>query len=85
MFFRTSVTEIDKGLFPEAKRMYMPYLTDSTGKFIGKAKINEQSKTITFPSGARTTFGYLSTDKDADALTTPTGHLKRCEFREHLS
>ena len=47
--------------------MYMPYLTDSTGKFIGKAKINEQSKTITFPSGARTSFGYLATDRDADS------------------
>lgn len=45
----------------------MPYLTDITGKFIGKSKINEQQKTITFPSGARTTFSYLSTDKDADA------------------
>lgn len=47
--------------------MYTPYLVDSNGKFIGQAKINEQQKTITFPSGARTTFSYLSNDKDADA------------------
>ena len=47
--------------------MYTPYLVDGNGKFIGQAKINEQQKTITFPSGARTTFSYLSNDKDADA------------------
>lgn len=67
VFFRTTSTEIEKGLFLEAKRMYMPYLTDINGKFIGQAKINEQQKTITFPSGARTTFSYLATDRDADA------------------
>lgn len=67
VFFRSTVTEIDKGLWIDAKRMYMPYLVDTDGKFVGKAKINEQTKTITFPSGARTSFGYLSTDKDADS------------------
>lgn len=67
VFFRTTSTEIDKGLWVDAKRMYMPYLTDSNGKLIGKSRINEQQKTITFPSGARTTFSYLSNDKDADA------------------
>lgn len=67
VFFRTTSTEIDKGLWIDAKRMYMPYLTDINGKFIGKAKINEQQKTITFASGARTTFSYLANDKDADA------------------
>ena len=67
VFFRTTSTEIDKGLWLDAKRMYMPYLVDSSGKFLGRAKINEQQKTITFPSGARTTFSYLSTDKDADS------------------
>jgi predicted phage terminase large subunit-like protein len=67
VFFRTTSTEIDKGLWIDAKRMYMPYLVDVNGKFVGQAKINEQQKTITFPSGARTTFSYLSTDKDADS------------------
>jgi predicted phage terminase large subunit-like protein len=67
VFFRTTSTEIEKGLWPSAKALYMPYLTDITGKFIGKAKINEQQKTITWPSGARTTFAYLATDRDADS------------------
>lgn len=67
VFFRTSSTEIDKGLWVDAKRMYMPYLCDANGRLLGHAKINEQQKTITFPSGARTTFSYLATDKDADA------------------
>lgn len=67
VFFRTTSTEIDKGLWVDAKRMYMPYLVDVNNRFVGKARINEQQKTITFPSGARTTFSYLANDKDADA------------------
>jgi len=67
VFFRTTTVEIDKGLWPEAKLMYMPYLTDINGKFIGKAHISEKTKTITWPSGARTVFAYLSNDKDADS------------------
>lgn len=67
VFFRTTSTEIDKGLWPDAKRMYMPYLVDTDGKFVGKARINEQQKTITFPSGARTTFSYLERDQHADS------------------
>lgn len=67
VFFRTTSTEIEKGLWPSAKQLYMPYLTDINGRFIGKARINEQQKTITWPSGARTTFAYLATDKDADS------------------
>ena len=84
VFFRSTVTEIDKGLWPESKRMYMPYLVDTNGKFIGKAKINEQTKTIVFPSGARTTFGYLSTDKDADAwygVEITKIYFEECQFR----
>lgn len=67
IFFRTTSTEIEKGLWPSAKALYMPFLTDIHGKLLGKAKINEQQKTITWPSGARTTFAYLATDKDADS------------------
>lgn len=67
VFFRTSTTEISKGLWVDAKRMYMPYLVDTDGNFVGKAKIDEQQKVITFPSGARTAFSYLATDKDADS------------------
>lgn len=84
VFFRTTSTEIDKGLWVDAKRMYMPYITDTDGNLIGKAKINEQQKTITFPSGARTTFGYLATDKDADAwygTEINTAFLEEAQFR----
>lgn len=65
--FRTTTTEIDKGLWPEAKTMYEDFIRDKDGRFIGKSHISEQTKTITFPSGARTTFAYLSNDKDADS------------------
>lgn len=67
VFFRTTTTEIDKGLWPEAKKLYDPLLKNSKGKYVGKAHINEQTKTITFPSGARTAFSYLELDKHADS------------------
>jgi phage terminase large subunit-like protein len=67
VFFRTTTVEVDKGLWPSAKNMYMPYLLDINGKFRGKAHISEKTKTITFPSGARTTFTYLDSDKSADS------------------
>ena len=46
--------------------MYMPLLQDENGKWIDKAHISEKTKTITFPSGARTAFAYLELDKHAD-------------------
>ncbi len=67
VFFRTTTTEIDKGLWPEAKMMYEPYLKDDKGNFLGKAHISEKTKTITFPSGARTALAYLELEKHADA------------------
>lgn len=67
VFFRTTTTEIDKGLWPEAKLMYMSILKDENGKWIGKSHISEKTKTITFPSGARTAFAYLELDKHADS------------------
>jgi hypothetical protein len=67
VFFRTTTTEIEKGLWPEAKLMYESVIKDKNGKYIGKSHINEQTKTITFPSGARTSFSYLEYDKHADA------------------
>jgi len=66
VFFRTTTTEIDKGLWPAAKALYAPILKKND-KYIKKAHINEQTKTITFPSGARTTFSYLEQDKHADS------------------
>lgn len=66
-FFRTSTTEM-QDLWPEAKNMYHSVLfKDADGKKPrGKAHINEKNLIITFPSGAKTFFGYLSNDKDAD-------------------
>ena len=66
VFFRSTTTEIDKGLWPEAKLMYTPILKDENGKWVGKSHISEKTKTITFPSGARTAFAYLELDKHAD-------------------
>lgn len=67
VFFRTTLKEITTGLWPEALRMYSQYLKDENGKFIGKAHINKQEYTITFPSGARTRFAYMERDDHADA------------------
>lgn len=67
VFFRTQSVELDQGLWPDAKRAYHSILFLPNGKKRGKAKIDEKSKTITFPSGARTKFAHLSNDKDADA------------------
>lgn len=67
VFFRSTTTEIEKGLWPEAVSLYEPILKDKNGKFIKKAHISERTKTITFPSGARTAFAYLELDKHADA------------------
>jgi len=67
VFFRSTTTELETNLWPEAKKMYEPLLIDKQGKFIGKAHISEKGKTITFPSGAKSKFSYLQHDKDADA------------------
>lgn len=69
VFFRTTTTEIDKGLWLEAKKLYHSVLfKDKEGKKpIGKAHLNEKNKTITWPSGAKTFFSYLEYDKHADS------------------
>ena len=66
VFFRSSLTEIDKDLWPKALKFYESILKDSNGRFIGKANINKQMKEITWPSGARTVFSYLQADSHAD-------------------
>lgn len=80
VFFRSTTTEIDKGLWPEAKKMYEPFLFNSKGKPIGKAKILENTKTITFPSGARTSFSYLERDAHADSWYG--SEIAKCYFEE---
>jgi predicted phage terminase large subunit-like protein len=67
VFFRSTNVELETNLWPEAKKMYDPLLFDKDGKAIGKSHISEKSKTITFPSGAKSKFSYLQHDKDADA------------------
>ena len=80
VFFRSTTTEIDKGLWPEAKKMYKPFLFNEKGKPIGQAKILENTKTITWPSGARTSFSYLERDSHADSYYG--SELTRIYFEE---
>jgi len=67
VFFRSTLTEISLGLWPEALRLYSPYLKDANGKFIGKAHISRKEYIITFPSGARCKFAYMERDEHADS------------------
>lgn len=83
-FFRTNTTEIEKGLWGEAKRLYEPYIYGSDRKYLGKAHINEQKKIITFPSGAKTYFGYLEHDKNADSyygIELAKIYFEECQYR----
>lgn len=74
VYFRRTTTQLDNGLWPEAKKMYMPFLMyqsgPNKGKFIkqnGKeAKIIESKHTIIFPSGATIKFSYLDRDANVD-------------------
>ena len=70
-FFRRTTTELETNLWPEAIKMYMPFLQyqsgPNKGKWIGKARIKDKDKTIIFPSGAKSKFAYMEYDKHADA------------------
>lgn len=70
-FFRSTTTELETNLWPEAVKMYRPFLERQSGpnkgKWITGARIKDKDKTIIFPSGARCKFGYMMLDKDADA------------------
>jgi predicted phage terminase large subunit-like protein len=72
VFFRNTTIELETNLWPEALKMYEPILKyplghPKGGKYRGKAHINYQKHTITFPSGAKSTFSYMQHDKDADS------------------
>ena len=73
VFFRNTTIELLTNLWPEALKIYDKFLKypenhkTKAGKFKGKAHINYQNHTITFPSGAKSVFSYLSHDKDADS------------------
>lgn len=87
IFFRSTTTEINKGLWLEAKKLYMPLLTDNgkrNGKLLGNARINEKDHAITFPSGAVTFFGYLERDDHADdhyGQEYAKIYFEECQFR----
>ena len=84
VFFRRTNTELETNLWPEALKMYRPFLEYQTGpnkgKMIGKAHIREKDKTITFPSGAKSMFTYLEYDKHADRFYG--AELSRAYFDE---
>lgn len=70
-FFRNTTTELDTNLWPEALRMYRPYLEYQSGplkgKWIGDARIKDKTHEIIFPSGAKSRFAFLELDKHADS------------------
>lgn len=67
VYFRSTTTQLEESLWPEAINMFLPFLTyqsgPNKGKFIGKAKIREKNHLIVFPSGARCRFAYLELEK----------------------
>ena len=71
VFFRNTTTELETNLWPEAIKMYRPFLEHQSGpnkgKWIGQAKIKDKDKTIIFPNGAKSRFSYMEYDKHADS------------------
>lgn len=71
VFFRKTTTELETNLWPEAVKMYSPFLKHQSGpkkgQWIGKARIRDKQKEIIFPSGAKTKFAFLELDKHADS------------------
>jgi phage terminase large subunit-like protein len=68
VFFRNTVKQIERTLWPEAKDMYGPFITHQSGpnrgKYIGKAQVREKDKVIIFPSGAKVEFSFLDNEAD---------------------
>lgn len=68
VYFRKTIKQLERTLWPEAKQLYMPFLVHQDGpmkgKYIGKAKIQEQAHRITTPVGGTIEFSYLENDKD---------------------
>lgn len=69
VYFRRTTGQLERSLWPEAKEMFLPFLVYPSGprrgKWIGKARIQEQKHRIVFPSGATIDFSYMENDKDA--------------------
>lgn len=70
VYFRKTVKQLERTLWPLAKELFTPYLIHTEGprkgKFKGKAKIGEKAMIITFPSGAKIEFSYLDRDQDCE-------------------
>jgi len=70
VYFRKTVKQLERTLWPLAKTLFLPYLTHQSGKlagkFIGKAAIKEKQMCIIFPSGAKIEFSYLDRDQDCE-------------------
>lgn len=68
VYFRKTVKQLERTLWPEAKDMFYPFLIEHSGprkgKFKGKSAIREKDKVIVFPTGARIEFSYLDRDSD---------------------
>lgn len=84
VFFRNTTVELETNLWPEAVKMYKPYLEHSSGPLKGKwksgAKIKDKAHEIIFPSGSKSKFAYMAIDKDADAYYG--SELSRCYWDE---
>jgi hypothetical protein len=70
VYFRKTVKQLQRTLWPLAKQIFFPYLIyhsgTKKGKFAGKAQIREADKQIIFPSGATIEFAYLDRDQDVE-------------------
>lgn len=70
VYFRKTTKQLERTLWPAAKKLFYPFLIEHSGpnkgKFKGMANVQEGKHLITFPSGARAEFAYMEHDKDAD-------------------
>ena len=64
VFFRNTMKQIERTLWPEAKDMYHNFLHDVDGRILPGAAIKEQAKVIVFPSGAKVEFSFLDNEAE---------------------
>ena len=84
VFFRRTTIELETNLWPEALKMYKPFLEYQSGPKKGKllpgVRIRDKDKTIVWPSGAKTRFSYLQNERDA--LAWYGSEISRAYFDE---
>lgn len=70
VYFRKTIKQLERTLWPLAKQLFLPYLIYDSGpkkgKYRGKAAIKEKAMMIVFPSGAKVEFAYLDRDQDCE-------------------